>query len=137
MEQNDFNEQNEHPGEYRDVGNLKISEEVISTIAGAAAGEIKGVAGLTMRPPVAERRLLGAVGKRGPGKSIHLEMHEGEAVLDVYVNLYLGAKIPDTASQIQTRVKDAVQNMTGITVSKVNVHVAGIVITHEDDSDTV
>jgi uncharacterized alkaline shock family protein YloU len=134
MEQNEFNE---HPGEYRDVGNLKISEEVISTIAGAATEEIKGVSGLALRQPVTERRLLGAVSKKAPGKSIHLEMREGEAVLDIYVNLYLGAKIPDTASQIQTRVKDAVQNMTGITVSKVNVHITGIVIAHEEDSETL
>ena len=47
--------------------------------------------------------------------------------MDISVNLKYGANIPEVAETLQKAVKDAVQNMTGITVSKVNVHVAGIV----------
>lgn len=117
---------------YNNVGSLKISEDVIATIAGIATGEIKGVAGLSPRPGSSEGRVLGLLGKKSLNKSIHLEMRDGEAVIDVYVNLYLGAKIPDTAAEIQARVKDAVQTMTGIAVSKVNVHISGVIIQQDE-----
>jgi uncharacterized alkaline shock family protein YloU len=111
---------------YADAGSLKISEDVLATIAGMATSEIKGVAGLSLRP---SSDLKGFVfNKKGPGKAIRLEMKDGEATIDIFVNLYIGFKIPDVASEIQARVKEEMQNMTGITVSKVNVHITGVVI---------
>lgn len=73
--------------------------------------------------------------KRGLGKAIRLDMKDGEAVIDIYVNIYMGAKIGEAASAIQQKVKDAVQNMTGITVSKVNVHISGVVIRQETNEE--
>ena len=118
---------------YAEEGSLKISEEVISTIAGMTAGEINGVAGLSLRPNPDIRGILH--NRKSVSKAIRLEMKDGEATIDVFVNLYLGVKIPDVAAEIQSRVKDAVQNMTGITVSKVNVHVAGVVLSRESDGN--
>lgn len=111
-----------------DIGNLKISEDVISTIAGVATSEIKGVSGLSSHPSLNDKKRKVLIGKKSLNKSIRLEMKDGEATIDIFVNLYMGARIPETASEIQARVKDAVQNMTGISVSKVNVHIAGVVI---------
>jgi uncharacterized alkaline shock family protein YloU len=110
---------------YTDTGSLKISEEVLATIAGNAAGEIKGVAGLSLRP---NSDKPGLFRKKSIGKAIKLEIKDGDAAIDIYVNIYSGVKIPDMAEQIQARVKETVQNMTGITVSKVNVHISGLVI---------
>ncbi|MDR3552705.1 MAG: Asp23/Gls24 family envelope stress response protein [Clostridia bacterium] len=118
---------------YRDNGSLKISEEVISKIAGLTTNEIKGVAGLSLRPNITDAKFRGILAKNSIGRAIRLEMREGEAVIDVFVNLYLGAKIPEVASEIQSKVKDAIQNMTGITVSKVNVHVSGVIISQQED----
>lgn len=101
--------------EYTDSGSLKISEEVLAAIAGNAAKEIKGVAGLSLRP-IPES--LGFFHKKAADKAIKLEIKDGEAVIDIFVSLYNGVKIPDTAEQVQARVKETVQNMTGITVSK-------------------
>lgn len=111
---------------YTETGSLKISEDVLATIAGMATSEIKGVAGLSSRPNSDIKGFMST--KKGPGKAIRIEMKDGEAILDIYVNFYFGYKIPDVASEIQTRVKEAVQNMTGVTVSKVNVHITGVVI---------
>ena len=61
------------------------------------------------------------------GKPIQISLNDDVAVIDISVNLKYGANIPAVAETLQKAVKDAVQNMTGITVSKVNVHVAGIV----------
>jgi uncharacterized alkaline shock family protein YloU len=117
---------------YENDGSLKISEEVLSTIAGLAASEVNGVSGLTSCPNTDFRGLFHS--KKGASKAIHIEIKDGEAALDVYVNLYLGMKIPDVASEIQTRVKDAVQTMTSITVSKVNVHVVGVTINRNTEA---
>lgn len=117
-------------------GSLKISEEVISTIAGMAASEINGVAGLSLRPnPDLKGIFHSRHTQKNVSKAIRLEVKEGDATIDVFVNLYMGTKIPEVASEIQSRVKDAVQNMTGITVSKVNVHVAGVVFTHDTEPE--
>lgn len=137
MEENTQNERDRediHDDIYgRQNGSLKISEEVISTIAGMTTRDIKGVAGLSLRPSITETKLHGLFSRNVIGRAVRLEMHEGEAVVDIFVNLYFGAKIPDVAAEIQQKVKDAVQSMTGIMVSKVNVHVAGVVISQQED----
>lgn len=114
---------------YAEEGSLKISEEVIATIANTAASDVRGVAGLSLRP-IADPK--GFARHRQDNRAIRIEVQNGEAVLDLFVNLYLGARIPDVATEIQSRVKDAVQNMTGITVSKVHVHVAGVVLAPQE-----
>jgi uncharacterized alkaline shock family protein YloU len=114
--------------DYKQNGNLKISEEVISTIAGLTTSEIKGVAGMLLRPVSSEIKFGFFNNKKSIGKAIHVEVRDGEVIINIFVNLYIGAKIPETATQIQLRVKEAVQNMTGLAVSKVNVHVSGIII---------
>ena len=106
------------------VGSLKISEEVIATIASLATKEINGVASLANSPVDIKGIFVKAKSKGS--KSIRIELSDDVAVIDVYVNLNYGAKIPDVSEQIQNNVKTAVQNMTGIAVSKVNVHIEGI-----------
>jgi uncharacterized alkaline shock family protein YloU len=118
---------------YRQNGNVKISEEVISTIAGLTTSEIKGVAGMLLRPVSSDFKFGFFGNKRSIGKAIHVEVCDGEVIINIFVNLYIGTKIPEIASEIQQRVKEAVQNMTGLTVARVNVHVSGIII---DQSET-
>lgn len=111
---------------YTDTGSLKISEDVLAAIAGNAAKEIKGVAGLSLRPTPEN---FGLFQKKGSSeKAIKLEVKDGEAVIDIYVSIYNGVKIPETSEQIQSRVKETIQNMTGMAVSKVNVHISSLVI---------
>lgn len=107
-----------------DVGNIKISVDVVSTIAGIATGEIKGVAGM-YRPfanGIAEK--LGA--KKNPSKGVKVEMAENIAVIDVYIVVDYGVRIPELAWEIQENVKNSVENMTGLEVDKVNIHIEGV-----------
>ncbi len=104
------------------IGNLKISHEVIATIASFAAREIEGVASMAVCPGNIKRFLSRSTTER----SIHIELTDDVAAIDVYVNLRYGAKIPVVSEQIQRSVKETVQNMTGIVVAKVNVFVVGI-----------
>lgn len=105
-------------------GSCIISEDVIASIAGTAAGEIPGVAGMAKRPA----DLRGIVAGDVVPKSVKVLNNEHETVLDVYVNLKQGAKIQETAALIQQSVKSAVQSMTGKPVTRVNVHVEGMVL---------
>ena len=104
-------------------GNLKISLDVIATIAGHTVGEVEGVASLAVCP-----NRIGKLFTRGPSplSSVNIALNDDVATLDVYVNLKYGAKIPQLAESIQKNVKEAVQSMTSITVAEVNVHIAGI-----------
>ena len=108
-------------------GSCIISEDVIATIAGTAASEIPGVAGMAKRPA----DLRGIVAGGAAPKSVRVINNEHETVLDVYVNLKQGAKIQETAALIQQSVKTAVQSMTGKPVTRVNVHVEGMVLEEE------
>lgn len=104
--------------------NLKISDDVISTITSITSKEVSGVAELTP-VPVTIKGLFKSKSVKNP---VTVEINDTVAVIDVYLKVKYEAKVQDVAEEIQKRVKDAVQNMTGIAVSKVNVHVAGIVI---------
>ena len=104
-------------------GSLKISQDVLATISNFAAEEIDGVVSLAdTYEPIKNFLKKGSI-----GKPIQISLNDDVAVIDISVNLKYGANIPAVAETEQIAVKDAVQNMTGITVSKVNVHVAGIV----------
>ena len=107
--------------DYNDVSNLKISDEVIASITGIATKEIEGVADL-----VSATNLKGMFKSKPVKSPVLIDVSDDVAVIDVFVKIKQGAKVQTVASNIQKRVKDSVQNMTGIVVSKVNVHVCAI-----------
>ena len=110
--------------EYRtSEGSCIISEDVIASIASSAALEVPGVAGMAQRPA----DIRGIIGNAA-AKAVRVLNNESETILDVYINIKLGARIPDVAPAVQHGVKVAVQSMTGKPVNKVNVHIAGIVL---------
>ncbi len=109
-------------------GTCIISGDVIASIAATAASEVPGVAALANRPA----DLRGIVTATQATKSVKVLNTENETVLDVYVDLLEGAKIQETAAQVQQSVKVAVQSMTGKPVTRVNVHVQGMVAAEED-----
>lgn len=104
-------------------GSVKISEEVVAIIAGLAASEVKGVAGMSggIVGGIAE-----FVGKKNPSKGIKVEVGEKEAAVDVYVIVEFGSRIPEVAHEIQHNVKKAIESMTGLNVIEINVHVQGV-----------
>lgn len=104
------------------TGSLKIAESVIEKIAQLVIEEIDGVYSMAPSPTKPKEWLLHSQ----KGRSIRLKMEGGVAQIDVYVTLKNGYRIREVAEQIQSYVKDAVQNMASITVAKVNVFVCGI-----------
>jgi uncharacterized alkaline shock family protein YloU len=115
------------------VGNIKIAVEVVSTIAGLATTEIEGVAGMsgTFAGGIAE--ILGA--KKNPSKGVKVEMKETSVVIDLYLIVNYGVRIPELAWEIQENVKNSVETMTGLEVEKVNIHIEGVNFEKEKKKD--
>ena len=107
------------------VGNIKISIDVVSTIAGVATmncGGVHSMAG-TLAGDIAER--LGAK-KRNQHKGVKVDMNETNASVDLYIVVKYGVRIPELAWEIQESVKNNIESMTGINVDKVNIHIEGV-----------
>ncbi len=106
-----------------DYGSVKISEEVVAIIAGIAATDVPGVAGMSggIAGGIAE-----ILGRKNLSKGVKVEVGEKEAAIDLYIIVEFGARIPEVAWDIQDKVKNAVQSMTGLNVIEVNIHVQGV-----------
>jgi len=110
------------------LGSIRIADEVVKVIAGLAAIEIKGVAGMS-------GGLVGGIaemlGRKNLSKGIKVEVGEKEAAVDIHVIMEYGVRIPDVAAEIQTSVKNAIERATGLMVVEVNVNVQGVAFGHE------
>lgn len=98
---------------------IKISNDVVASIAGVAVSEVPGVYGMA-------GGITEIFGKKGLTKGIKVEVGEKETKIDVNIIVEYGARIPDVAFEIQNRVKKAVETMTGLKVANVNIHIQGI-----------
>ncbi len=101
-----------------------ISNEVVSVIAGVAVSEVPGVVDTAGGFAGGITEVLS--GKKKLSKGIKVEVGEKETKIDVNIIVEYGTRIPDIAFEIQSRVKKAVKEMTGLDVIAVNVHVQGV-----------
>ena len=126
MEENNQNNEPNVPIEEIDEGNngIKIANDVISVIAGIAVAEVQGVA--SMAGGFADGITQVFSGKKNYSKGIKVEADDKDVKIDVNIIVEYGSRIPDVAYEIQKRVKKSVENMTGLRVEEVNVHVQGI-----------
>ena len=106
-----------------DTGAVRIADEVVSVIAGMAASEVEGIAGMSggIASGLTER-----LGIKHLQRGVKVEVGEKEAAIDLYVMVDYGARIPEVAQRVQERVKTAVESMTGLKVVEVNVHIQGV-----------
>lgn len=103
---------------------IKIADEVVAVIAGKAVSEIPGVFDMSGGFAGGISEVLS--GKKSLSKGIKVLITEKEAKIDVNIIVEYGVRIPEIAFEIQTKVKKAVETMTGLKVSEVNVHVQGV-----------
>ena len=113
--------------------NIKIADDVIAVIAGAAASEVSGVASMAGGFAGGISEVFS--GKKNFAKGIKVETGDKETKIDVNIIVEYGVRIPDVAYEIQTRVKKAVEGMTGLKVSDVNVHIQGVKTQQENVQD--
>lgn len=105
------------------IGSIKISDDVVKIIAGLAAIEVEGVTAMSggIAGGIAEK-----LGRKNLSKGVKADVGEKEAVIDIFVIVDYGAHIQDVACRIQSNVKTAVENMTGLKVLQANVNVQGV-----------
>ena len=110
--------------EANDDNGIRISDDVVSVIAGVAVSEVSGVAGMAGGFAGGISEVFS--GKKNMSKGIKVEVGEKETKIDVNIIVEYGVRIPDVAFEIQNRVTKAVETMTGLKVVEVNVHVQGV-----------
>ena len=114
------------------LGSIRIADEVVSIIAGLAATELDGIAGMSAG-------LVGGIaeilGRKNFAKGVKVEVGEKEAAVDLYIIVKYGVRIPDVALAAQENVKQAIETMTGLSVVEVNVHVQGVGFPEEEEKE--
>ena len=107
---------------------LRISDEVIATIVGIAASEVESLA--SMSGGLVDG-ITGILGRRNLGKGIKVEIKENDVVIELSIIMQYGCKIHEVSKDIQERVRTAVENMTGMQVTCVNINVLGVSVGKE------
>lgn len=102
---------------------LKIANEAIATYAGIAVNEISGVYGMAGTFSGITEVISG---KKNYSRGIKVDVDEKDVKIDVNIIVEYGARIPEIAFEIQTKVKKSVETMTGLKVREVNVNVQGV-----------
>ena len=105
------------------LGEVKIADEVVAIIAGLAAMEVEGVSSMTGN---ATRELVSKFGMKSLSKGVKVDVLDGIVTVSLVLNLNYGYSIKDTTQRVQEKVKAAIENMTGLEVSDVDIRIAGV-----------
>lgn len=114
----------EKPAVENSLGTIRIADEVVEIIAGLAASEVEGVAGMSGGFVGDLAQMI--VRSKSLSKGVKVEVGEQEAAVDLFLIVEYGVSIPDVSLKVQEAVKDAIESMTGLTVVETNVHVQGV-----------
>ena len=106
-----------------EIGDIRVSEEVVAIIAGLAATEVEGVSSMAGN---ITNEIVSKLGMKNLSKGIFVEVLDGEIKVDVALNIAYGYAIPEISAKVQERVKSSVENMTGLTVAVVNIRIASV-----------
>lgn len=104
-------------------GDVQIADEVIAIIAGLAATEVKGVSKMSGN---ITKEIISKLGMKNLSKGVKVTFHSNQLTVSLAIVLKYGYSIPKVSAMVQEKVKSAIENMTGITVKEVSVHILGI-----------
>lgn len=105
------------------LGEVKIADEVVAIIAALAATEVEGVASMAGN---ITNELISKLGMKNLSKGVKVDVLEGVVTVSLALNLKYNYSIMEISSKVQEKVKNAVENMTGLEVADVNIKVAGV-----------
>ena len=111
--------------ENKGKGQVQIADEVVAIIAGLAATEVEGVASMAGN---ITNELVAKLGMKNLAKGVRVEVSPEAVLVDMALNIKYGYAIPGTSKAVQEKVKTAIENMTGLNVSEVNIRIAGVVL---------
>ena len=106
-----------------EFGDVRVSEEVVAIIAGLAATEVDGVSSMAGN---ITNEIVSKLGMKNLSKGVKVEVTEEHVSVHISMNLKYGYSIPTVCEKVQDRVKNAIENMTGLNVLDVNIKIAGV-----------
>lgn len=109
--------------ENNNIGEVKISDEVVAIVAGLAATEVEGVVSLAGN---ITNDMVAKLGIKNLAKGVKVYVNEQTVSVNLVVNIKYGTSIPSVSATIQEKVKSAVETMTGLDVSEVNIKISGV-----------
>ncbi len=122
-------EDNEYPvKEVVQNGDVQIADEVVAIIAGLAATEVDGVAKMAGN---ISNELISKLGMKNLSKGVKVEVVPPEVGVELRLVLKYGYSIPEVSKTVQDKVRSAIETMTGLHVSEVNVKIAGVAINED------
>ena len=104
-------------------GEIKIADEVVAIIAALAATEVEGIASMAGN---ITNELIGKLGMKNLSKGVKVDVLEGIVTVSLALNLKYNYSIVEVSARVQEKVKNAIENMTGLEVADVNIKVAGV-----------
>ena len=104
-------------------GEIKIADEVVAIIAALAATEVEGVASMAGN---ITNELIGKLGMKNLSKGVKVDVLEGIVTVSLALNQKYNYSIVEVSARVQEKVKNAIENMTGLEVADVNIKVAGV-----------
>ena len=105
------------------VGEVHIADEVVAIIAGLAATEVEGVASMAGN---ITNELVSKLGMKSLSRGVKVTVLEGVVTVDLSLNIEYGKNVLETSRTVQERVKTSIENMTGLEVADVNIHIASV-----------
>lgn len=105
------------------IGSVKIADDVVAMIAGIAATEVEGVAAMAGN---VTNEFMSKVGVKSLKKGVKVDVIDKVVEVDLALIMEYGYNIPATSQKVQDKVKNAIENMTGLDVSDVNIRIAGV-----------
>lgn len=105
------------------IGTVQIADEVVAMIASLATTEVEGVSSMA---GTISNELMSKVGVKNLTKGVRVEVLGSNVKVELAVMMDYGYNIPATSQKVQERVKNAIENMTGLTVTDVNLRIAGV-----------
>lgn len=106
-------------------GEVQIADEVIAIISGLAAVEVEGVAKMSGN---VSNELISMLGMKNLSKGVKVEVTPESVAIDLALEMKYGYSIPKVSEQVQERVKNAIESMTGLTVERVDVRIVGVAV---------
>ena len=105
------------------IGEVRVADEVVAIIAALAATEVEGVASMAGN---ITNELIGKLGMKNLSKGVKVDVLEGIVTVSLALNLKYNYSIVEVSARVQEKVKNAIENMTGLEVADVNIKVAGV-----------
>ena len=110
------------------IGEVHISDEVVAIIAGLAATEIEGVQSMAGN---ITNELVSKLGMKNISKGVKVTISDDSVEVSLALNIKYGYEIPAVSKKVQDKVKSAIETMTGLTVTAVNIKIVSLNIEAE------